>query len=231
MTDLVIRWQIGSFDMDSWIALSYSVRLMKRLEPNATLVIVHQGEKLIEIDEAEYHKQDNHRLEGHHYPTRFDINAQEVWMDNDHIMWELPEGWKRWRQQNGISYGFRHNPSVLIWKVNWQYYGWYTDKFQTSVDISSGIWGLPPGMIIPPAIWPDSPEGDDMGWIALHLAAYPNQCYITLDEVNCYQPGHVVMGPKWSSFGTHGVHLVGMNRGWNGNAAEALERIRKEHNL
>lgn len=219
---LIIRWQMGDYGDLSWDALDCSVRLMQRLEPLAECHIIHQGEIRRLIPNVAYHKQDGRRLEGHYYPARISLFAQEVWFDNDHIMWALPEGWKAWRKRED---------AVLIWKVDWDYYGWYADKFSSPFSISSGMWGLPPGMIIPPAIWPDSPEGDDMGWIALHLAGYPNHESVTIGEVNCYQPGHVVLGEKWNHFGTHGVHLVGMNRGWNGNAEEAIANIRKEWGL
>lgn len=232
---LTIRWQMGPFPPGmSWRVLRDSITLMRRLEPSATLIVSHQGEVHERLDGVRYEYQREHGYEGdgregRHFPKRFALDEQEVWMDNDHIQWALPDGWIRWRE--------RTDNCALIYDCRFGYHGSWNVRLGSLREKAGGLpcggmWGLPPGVVF------DNFAGrgdgqEEMGFVAYQLLTKCDAWEVVREEweVPMYQPKHMVFGPARSVFGSHGVHLIGLNRGWNDDAESALDRIEKEHGL
>ena len=229
---MIIRWQMGPFGKVSWKALETSIRLMKRMEPEARLIVTHQAgvPNRIHKDllDVQWHAQDAMLYPiGRHMPPRFNIDDHEVWMDNDHIMWDLPMGWNRFKSRRN---------AVLIWRTDWSYYGDFDESIHMTMgkgfDASAGMWGLPPNRewSVPKHLMARSDANQhEMGWVVDQLTHGSWQEYIYEDQVSCFNPDHPVLGSRKNIVGTHGVHLMGLNRGFNPQGEELLEKIRREH--
>lgn len=226
---MIIRYQMGPFGEISWRCLRVAVKLMQKLEPDAEFHVTYQtgvkGPPFEEIPGVEYHWQGSCEYPaGRHKPPRFDINQHEVWMDNDHIMWSLPPGWGEFKKRSN---------AVLIWRTDWSYYGHeYSIKIGSlfpGANASAGMWGLPPGVEWgTPALdsQPHSRNQEEMGWVVYNLFKHPYHEYIyESQEVTAYNPGHPVLGGRKNKVGTHGIHLMGMNRGFNGSGKRMLDYI------
>lgn len=219
---MVIRWQIGPFGEMSWRALNLSVRLMQRLEPTADFFIVHQGDVRIGIEGVNYFQQENMYSHGRFqrpYAQYLGPPRHEVTMENDHILWALPPAWERWKARSDAA---------LAWIVDWDYYGNYAERVG-GFRACPGMYGLPPGMVMPAP--PESERGDDQaeqGWVACWLREHPPHEIVTHDEVTAYMPDHVVLGTTHDRVGTHGVHLPGLNRGWNSKGEKLIEELERK---
>ena len=217
---IVIRWQIGPFGEPSWRALNLSVRLMQRLEPDAAFVIVHQGEVKLPLAGPLYIQQENLYSHGRFHWEGIDITgAHTVTMENDHILWSLPPAWYYWKARTDAT---------LAWIVDWDYYGNYAERVG-GFRACPGMYGLPPGMVMPAP--PESERGDDQaeqGWVACWLREHPPHEIVTHDEVTAYMPDHVVLGTTHDRVGTCGVHLPGLNRGWNSKGERLIEELERK---
>lgn len=219
MNKLVIRWQIGPFTGASLRALDISIRLMQRLEPEAGLHVTHQG-PLNQKPGVHYHEQEHMYSHGRFYPPRFDQQAHEIWMENDHILWTLPPAWERFKARRD---------AVLAWIVDWDYYGSYAERVQ-DFRACPGMWGLPPGLVMPPP--PAEENGNDQeeqGYVAWWLRTHPPHEIVTHDEVSAYMPNHDILKHTHSRLGTHGVHLPGLNRGWSAGGEKMLDEIERRY--
>ena len=228
---MIVRYQMGPFDdrHGSWSALELACVLMRRLEPGARIIVTCQGDIMNDrtVPGVEYLPQQslegNPYCEGRHVPNRYGVNEHEVWADNDHIMWDLPEGWRR----------FTARPdAALVWRCDWKYYGSYSPAAARgdSWDASAGMWGLPPGAVMPRPVYINkaSPNMDEYGWVIKFLAEWPEHEYITQEEVPIYCPQHDSLKHR-DVIGTHGVHLNGVNRGWNAKGQQLLTELRRKY--
>ena len=221
---MLIRYQMGA--RANWDALELSAVLMHRLEPNAMIHVVCQGDVLRHTmdDFVTFHRQTLPDgvpyCSGRHMPERLaPIGEHEVYMDNDHIMWELPEGWKRFAARR---------EAVLVWLADWQYYGAYDSQI-TDWDASAGMWGVPPGCTMPfPEYIGGEKNQDEYGWVVKFLQSWPEHEFITQAEVPIYCPEHNALRDR-NRLGTHGVHLNGLNRCWNPGGAVMLEELRRKY--
>lgn len=225
---MIVRYQVGAYsDGPSWDSLDLAIRLMQRLEPAAEIHVTHQGTLVHQIPNVIYHPQTlpdgAPYCDGRHIPLRFDLVQHEVWLDNDHIMWTLPPGWKAWRDSQF---------AVLIWRCDWKYYGTYDTELRQAIPdrtwhASAGMWGLPPGLIMPAPEYRGAERNqDEYGFTISWLAAQRYHEYVYQDEVPIYCPDHNALTGK-DVIGTHGVHLNGLNRGWNARGELLLKGLRK----
>lgn len=216
---LVCRWQLGPFRGASLRALDLSVRLMQRLVPDARFVVTHQGE-VNYLPGVEYHPQEQLYSHGRFVPERYDAEAHELWLENDHIMWALPPAFERW---------LARDDATLCWLVDWDYYGSYAERVQ-DFRACPGMFGLPPGMAMPRP--PENENGQDMeeqGYIAVWLREHPPHEIVTHDEVSCYMPDHDILKYTHSFVGTHGVHLAGLNRQWSPGGEKLLGELEAKY--
>jgi hypothetical protein len=220
---IVIRWQIGPFGEMSWRALNLSIRLMQRIEPNADLFVVHQGDVRIGTPGVNYFLQDNLYSHGRFerpYAEYLGPARHEMTLENDHIMWELPPAWERWKSRSDAT---------LAWIVDWDYYGNYAERVG-GFRACPGMYGTPPGVVMPPP--PIEERGDDQaeqGWVASWLREHPPHEIVTHDEVSAYMPNHDILRHTHSHLGTHGVHLPGLNRGWSRGAEKLIEELERKY--
>jgi hypothetical protein len=221
---LVIRWQIGDHPEMSWRALRLSVHLMQRLEPNADFIVVHQGPPKVGIDGVTWCPQGNLYSCGRFerpFAELYDGSQHEVTMENDHIIWELPPAWLRWKQRDDAN---------LVWIVDWSY---YADAYASRVGdflACPGMYGLKPGDTMPGHGYQG--EGIDMveqGHVAAWLREHPPHEIVTHDEVAAYMPNHDILKHTHSKLGTHGVHLPGLNRGWSRGGEQLIEELERKY--
>jgi hypothetical protein len=209
---------------------------MKRLLPKAEFHLTHQigldaGEKALgSIDHlgfVHFHKQEAGEYPwGRHKPARFDKDSHEVWLDNDHLMWELPPAFKYW---------VKREDAALIWRTDWEYYGPYSKviKYVHGINASAGFFGLPPGVELDTSGDPISTEDinqEEMGVTVWSLLSFARHEYVYEDdEVTVYNPDHPVL--KKDKVGKYGVHLMGLNRGFNPKGEKLLYELRAEHGM
>jgi hypothetical protein len=207
----------------SWRALRLSVRLMQRLEPNADFIVVHQGTPKVGIDGVMWCPQGNLYSHGRFerpFAGLYDGSQHEATIENDHIMWALPDGWTRWLSRDDAT---------LAWIVDWDYYGNYADRVG-DFRACPGMYGLPPGVVMPAP--PIEERGDDQaeqGFVAAWLREHPPHEIVTHDEVSAYMPNHDILRHTHSKLGTHGVHLPGLNRGWSRGAEELIVELERKY--
>lgn len=218
MSKLVVRWQIGPFGEWSHRALALSITLMRRLLPEARLVVTHQGD-IRQAPDVEYHRQEPIYSHGRFLPERFDPEAHELWLENDHILWTIPEGMRRW---------LRRDDATLVWMVDWDYYGGYAERVG-AFRACPGMFGLPPHAVMPrPPIEENGDDQAEQGHVALWLKNHPPHEIVTHAEVSAYMPNHVLLGETHDYLGTHGVHLPGLNRQWNGAGEELIQELERK---
>lgn len=217
---LVIRWQIGAFGPVSQRALNLSITLARRMFSNARLVVTHQGE-VTRLPGVEYYSQDSALYShGRFLPARYDATAHELWMENDHILWDIPEGIHRW---------LNRTDATLAWIVDWDYYGNYAERVG-DFRACPGMFGLPPGKVMP--MPPEEEKGDDQaeqGFIAAWLRENGPHEIVTHDEVSAYMPNHDILKHTHSKVGTCGVHLAGLNRGWSAGGEQLLAELERKY--
>lgn len=224
---MIIRYQMLSTSrLAPWRALRLAVTLMRRLEPEATLIVRAQGEvpdafrsDLEKGARAILTHSSEPGIRGRHTPPRWNSGEHEVWCDNDHIMWKLPLAWEMFKKDR------KH---ALLWEVPWAYYGRYDGR--VAGQYSAGMWGLPPG-----CDWRTPPEeamddSDEMGWTIREVQRRcPQWLTVTYEEVSCYCPEHPVLAAQASHLGSCGTHLMSLNRGWNAAGERMLNELEERY--
>lgn len=225
---MIIRWQCGNWGGARkevpWDCLNLSMELMRRCFPKAKFHVNWQGEFCGELQpDVVYHKQDGSNYHppsmGKLDPLRYGPDEHELWLDNDHIMWDIPEAMYAWLDDP---------KGAFIWRLKSGYYGSFTGR--CPIRATSGFFGLPPNS--PP--WPPYehpvPAGgncdqEEMGYVASYLGQF-KQVYFADegDEFTLYTPGSEGW-PAQLEFGTCGTHLSGVNRG-NWDPTEVIAQIR-----
>ncbi len=216
---MIVRYQIGPFGELSWRALDIAIRLMQKLEPDAEIHVTFQSAIQWARNPDVIYEYQNKALYSHGRwsPERFGYLQHEVWLENDHILWKLPPAWSRFKQRED---------AVLAWIVDWEYYaGYEVGDFWAC----PGMFGLPPRTIMPAP--PEQDKGNDMmeqAYVAWWLKTHGPHEIVTHDEVTGFNPGHPILGPSHSSFGSCGIHMMGLNRGFQPAPHTVLDRIEKE---
>jgi len=220
---LIVRWQIGSFGEPSWRALRLSVMLMQRLVPDAHFIVVHQGPPAIYVPSVTYCPQENLYSHGRFerpYAAMFDGTQHELIVENDHILWTIPPGMRRWLEREDAT---------LAWLVDWDYYGNYAERVG-GFRACPGMYGLPPGLHMPmPPIEERGDDQNEQGWVASWLREHPPHEIVTHEEVSCYMPNHDILKHTHSKVGSCGVHLAGLNRGWSPGGEQLLAELERKY--
>jgi hypothetical protein len=217
---LVVRYQFGGWSGFPARALNLSVRLMQRLCPDAEFHITSQGPCEI-IPGVNYHQQASLYSCGRFIPERFDIAAHELFLESDHILWEIPPGMSRW---------LARDDATLAWIVDWSY---NAEQYATRIGdflACPGMYGLSPGDSMPGHGYQG--EGIDMveqGHIAAWLKEHPPHEIVTHEEVSAYMPNHDILRHTHSKLGTHGVHLPGLNRGWSADGEKLIAELERKY--
>jgi hypothetical protein len=224
---MIVRWQCSSWGASAedyaWAMLDLAQDLMRWLEPNAEFHVTHQYEQRGNRGDTAYHHQvPTPALPGpswgKFYPSRFDINQHEIYLDNDILMWELPRAWKQFRNAKDKALGNL---------TSFGYHGLYSNDIRYT--LNSGFFGLPlgynlkvesrlvdaDGNLLPGA----NHDQEEMGGLSYYLCQnFDDEHLLIVDEgyeVPYYNPlsapGSLfpVVRRRW---GRYGIHLSGANR-------------------
>jgi len=198
---------------------------MRRLIPDAHLVVCHNGERdpiPWPADEIIDQRTINFNLPYDPsgpgwklYPPRLNIDAWELWLDNDLILYEMPPAIEEFFQSDRllISEAFKRS---------------YSERFDSlvpqGVNYNSGILGLPPGFDFEAHLTPLMQ--DRVGWtdhfdeqsLVAHIFHKHDPLIVPMKEVQVLQERYIK--------GSHGIHFVGLNGGdvkhWNRYKSERL---------
>lgn len=239
---LGIRWTIGDVSDRGFDALALSVRGARRIfgdraryavcvnsvpadRVRDTLrglgVEVHQVDHLAPDFLREHFDADFAEGVGWKFaPPRLFPDHHELALDNDCILWELPEPMERW---------LASNDAFLLAEDVEPAFGRFT-PWCGQRPRNSGIRGLPPGFDLVSALEPVldrvseplTSELDEQGLQIAALLAAGTVHTVTVDEVTLCSP----FPPKRPHLGRCGAHFVGLNArrlpwSWEGRPAEA----------
>lgn len=227
---MIVRWQCGSWGgaafSYAWQSLNVSIDLMRKLFPDATFHVNWQGQfNGPPRPGVQYHKQNGADYEpasmGKLDPKRFDINDYELWLDNDHLMWAIPQAVTDW---------LASPDGVLMWNINRGYYGSFSAR--CPLGGTSGFFGLPPNSPDWPPYEHPVPKGgncdqEEMGYVATYLGQFEHKFWVYEGkEFTLYSPGSEGW-PAQLEWGTCGIHLSGINRG-NWDPTALLSEVRSK---
>jgi hypothetical protein len=136
------------------------------------------------------------------YPPRIDLDAHEIFMDNDVVLHK--------------KFDFeRHEETCFISEALKRSYGSFDERIEESIAMNSGVFGLPPGfdfgLALSDAIvkfdvkWDDS-YFEEQGLVAYVISNKPHVVLSKKDiDITCN---------KSSCFaGEYGTHFIGLNSG------------------
>lgn len=217
--DTLIRWTIGPVQPAGFDCLRLSVRAFQKIYPSAKIVICHNGlspsqHEAVQVIGVPLFDQKIAKIEWREiepigvawklYPPRLDLNAHEIFIDNDLILHDrLPEIDK-----------FLAGDLTLLMEADARHYGAFERHVPAGYRINSGLFGVPPGFDLARYLrfyvrqWENNCEHqsatwDEQGFVALALLSYKQ--FVVIPEttvINCENRF------SWAS----GVHFVGLNR-------------------
>jgi hypothetical protein len=156
--NLIIRWTFGETlnrptSLQAFDMLECGVAFASVLFPNARKIISYNSLKssksleklkciaqnnveLIESTSPDFRKVVSTKNSfWKYYPKRYDINKYELILDNDVILWDLPETITNWLNSNGL---------LINTDWNGSYYGIYNKDIPKETKLNAGIIGYPP---------------------------------------------------------------------------------------
>ena len=149
-------------------------------------------------------------------PPRIDINSYEIIMDNDLILWNIP---------NTLKKAINNSALVVLTDGAGTYYGEYTDEVlrkDSNLKLNAGLLGLPPRYVIDPNEVNNRSHKDffhsEQGFTALKFVSYKGEKYqIPLNEIQQINVNQIE--PRKLIKNYDGAHFCGCSFGhynfWN----------------
>ncbi len=234
---LAVRWTVGDVSARGWEALRLSVHCAVRLFGNDTAYAVcvnsvaldvakelagplPEGVEWIEVHASAMplflrkHLRDG-MAEGVGWkllPLRLFPDRHELSLDNDCVLWTMPEAVQRWRAQA--------DRTLLAADIE-RCLGIFQAAAQVPVPINSGIRGLPPGFDLEAALMATlaaeesrtgapvllESELDEQGMQAVALHRVEPALVVATADVSICSP----FWPRQPELGRCGAHFVGLN--------------------
>lgn len=213
---VIIKWTVGSkskLPKEALHCFRLSMKKMKMLLPDAKLVICYNSD--LQLPDLADEVIDQRKITDHGlpygptgmvwklYPPRLDINAWEIWLDNDIILYDLPTAIKNFLDSDNLL--------VISEAMKRSYSKKFDNLIPLGVNYNSGIVALPPKFDLRSQLElemrePWSEYFDDQSILAVIFQRFETEV-IPLREVS------VVLEDKRYERGTHGMHFCGLNGG------------------
>lgn len=204
--DLIIRWTFGEAigrptSLQGLDMLECSIRFAQSLIPNAKLYVCYNSirsdrllSKLNKVADLGVSLIDQNDLNPEftgvtgknsfwkYIPGRIELNKFELFLDNDVIIWRVPELIKTWAESNSI---------LISEDWNGSHYGEFAGSIQTPDSYNAGIIGLPPGFEIPVPRTSDLSEHfhSEQGYVASQILQSGKPVRLIKKEL-IYQANH-----------------------------------------
>lgn len=154
---LIIRWTLGRtkarpLSLQAWDMLECSIKFAQKLFPKAEFMVFHNNLTIMDqsnlnrIEELGVFHEDmtNKAPLGNlkknsfwkYYPLRVDSNKYELLLDNDIVLWEVPNALQQWLDSS--------NGLLINTDWNGAFYGDYEHLSPQTHFFNAGILGFPP---------------------------------------------------------------------------------------
>jgi len=165
-------------------------------------------------------------------PPRIDLDAFEMMMDNDVVLWRLPRTLRK---------AWENNAMVALTDAAGRYYGDYSallDRIDPGLKLNAGLVGLPPGLEVDLSKMEAMPLTDffhtEQGFTAMNFVQFNGpKLLIPLSEIQQLMVNRIAPDILMTDYA--GGHFCGCSYGhfdyWERSYSEPLKRLLKKEEL